>query len=856
MEVDMNKIRSLFLILTMLLLSLSFVSCLSNKLGGQNKPNENESLDNQGPSLYFELNEDGASYSVIAPGEQRNYKNIIIPKSYMGLPVTGIGIRAFDYCPYLESVTIPDSITAINNTAFSGCSSLKSVIIPDSVTAIGNSAFYECTSLESVTIPDSVTQIGHSAFYNCKALSEVKLSESLIKIDSSAFSGCSALTEIILPDSLLELGAGAFSGCTSLQSVVMGKNIKEMKATTSEGSREGTFSSCVSLKHVELPEGISYIPSYAFSGCSLIRDIEIPYGVVEIQKGAFSYCSSLTDITIPENVRSIDDTAFKGSASLFEICNKSEVELNSEYLTSVRSIIKDEKDTKLKNVDGFIFFDDGEELSLIKYIGKLTRVTLPEYPTGKKYSIETNIFSLTPDIIELTIPDCIDTIATDAFSNCNSLLTLHFDCRDVKLEKSWFRTGGNKSVQILFINADNNIRFSFFDNLTTVIYGEGVTYVPKYAFRDSDLKKAVISSTITEIGDCAFKGADLTQLVFNTGSQLEVIGNEAFSSCLLPSRVVLPGGVKTIGDSAFHNVGAVSISLGHNLVSIGESAFSGSPLLETVTLPNSLITIGNNAFLGCSRLHTVNIYEESQLESIGDTAFRGCRSLTEIYFPQNLSYIGINAFQGTQIKKMTLAENNPYFEMIGEDLYSENKTVFLLCPQNRVDPIVIIPYFVKEIAPYAFSCAGSITAIIFEDGSELEVIGERAFYGVFITEITIPAGVSRIEREAFSFCQSMEKITFAEGSKLTELSDDAFSGCSRVKSFTVSINILKIGETPFPSVENLYYEGSLDMWLALEKDDNWDGNLGNYADEYRVYCSDGVIIVKKRANPPTTIIRY
>ena len=89
-------------------------------------------------------------------------QSITIPDS-----VTSIGDYAFGGCEFLQSITIPDSVTSIGDRAFMRCSSLRSVTIPDSVTSIGNDAFACCNSLHSVTIPDSVTSIGDSAFYNC-----------------------------------------------------------------------------------------------------------------------------------------------------------------------------------------------------------------------------------------------------------------------------------------------------------------------------------------------------------------------------------------------------------------------------------------------------------------------------------------------------------------------------------------------------------------------------------------------------------------------------------------------------------------------------------------------------------------
>ena len=145
--------------------------------------------------LFYELNEDGESYSVERIGYCTD-NDVVIPCVHKGLSVTGIGSGAFGGCSSLTSITIPDSVTSIGNRAFFGCSNLTSITIPDSVTSIGDWAFRDCSSLTSITIPDSVTSICYEAFSYCSSLTSVTIGNGVTIIGYGAFDRCRELLTV------------------------------------------------------------------------------------------------------------------------------------------------------------------------------------------------------------------------------------------------------------------------------------------------------------------------------------------------------------------------------------------------------------------------------------------------------------------------------------------------------------------------------------------------------------------------------------------------------------------------------------------------------------------------------------
>lgn len=68
-------------------------------------------------SLRYTLNPDSESYSVSGMGTCTD-KDVVIPSTYLGKPVTGIGSWAFNNRMSMTSVKIPDSVTSIGEGAF------------------------------------------------------------------------------------------------------------------------------------------------------------------------------------------------------------------------------------------------------------------------------------------------------------------------------------------------------------------------------------------------------------------------------------------------------------------------------------------------------------------------------------------------------------------------------------------------------------------------------------------------------------------------------------------------------------------------------------------------------------------
>lgn len=165
-----------------------------------------------------------------------------------------------------------------------------------SVTEVPDSAFQYCNYLTSIKLPNSITIIGGYAFNSNTQLSEVTLPMSLVNIGTYAFKSNSRLISIVLPEGLTTLGYGAFSGCQLLKSINFPNSIKELPGSL--------FYAC-GFETLVIPDTITKIGDYCFDKCWYLQSLTLPDNLATINTGIIRNCIELTEITIPKGTTNI-----------------------------------------------------------------------------------------------------------------------------------------------------------------------------------------------------------------------------------------------------------------------------------------------------------------------------------------------------------------------------------------------------------------------------------------------------------------------------------------------------------------------------------------------------------------------
>jgi len=175
-----------------------------------------------------------------------------------------------------------------------------------------------------------------------------------------------------------------------------------------------------------------------------------------------------------------------------------------------------------------------------------------------------------------------------------------------------------------------------------------------------------------------------------------------------------------------------------------ENAYSDNTEIQHIVFADNVTFIDRYAFMGCGNLESVTFAENSQLETISFCAFFRCGKLTTITIPASVT---------------TLI--GPVFRESG------------------------------------------LQTISFEEGSQLQTIGDGAFANSALTAITIPASVTTIESTAFADCAYLSTVIFAENSQLETIESGAFMSCDALEKITIPASVTHIDDYAFDCNRNL-----------------------------------------------------
>lgn len=710
-------------------------------------------------TITFEANSICTTISTFAFRNCENLVSVEIPSS-----VTSIGRVAFDNCVSLEEIKFNATNLAdltFGTTAFDGCGldsdgivvtvganvkkipnylfyeripyyvNIKSVIFEEGslCESIGSQAFFGCKYLQSIEIPSKVTTLGVQAFYNCTGLT--KFDYNATSLSDLKSNGSSLFHHIGMDGEGVDFSIGAnvqripayLFYCTDTDYDV---NIKTLTFESGSNCTEigdyaffkTTQSSLVipetvttigknafrasKIESIILPSSLEVLSEGLFSLCKELKTVDIPSTVTTICKDAFTLCEQLTELEIPEKVTTFEST------SIIYCYNLSKITYRAVSLADYSSNYSPIRDDVGLDCGGYELVIGNKVQRIPAYLNTgssfVKKVTFEEVSTCKEiasHAFNSNI------LITITVPSSVETVSSSAFSYCEKLMEI-VNLSSVTINNQYAITSIEDSK--IEINEDGLI---FYNGGSSRTYLVGC---------DNSVKELTLPTR--------FNG--------NTYS----IYKYAFCQSMITS-IVIPNGITTIGQYAFHNASK----------------------LKSVTLPNTLTVLESYMFYDCKALETVVIQEG--VTTLRRWSFKGCNSLKSLTIPSTVTTIESEFLSDCySLETLVVADGN--------SVYTDG--------DNNCNAVI-------EIATNTLVLGCNSTII----PSSVVTIASYAFYGSGINSITIPSSVKTINNNAFAY----SKVVNVEIEGVETIGNSAFYGCSLLSSVKLPSTLTTIGDTVF-----------------------------------------------------------
>ncbi len=185
-----------------------------------------------------------------------------------------------------------------------------------------------------------------------------------------------------------------------------------------------------------------------------------------------------------------------------------------------------------------------------------------------------------------------------------------------------------------------------------------------FSYSGGKEKNVVIPEGVKEIGEDAFKNCNFIETV-KIPDSVKVIGEGAFSHCLSLKEIEIPSSVEMVDEYAFFKcISLKNVIFHEGLKYLNTGAFSDCSSLENVVLPESIKDLGFYLFSDCKNLKSVDASKVTlNNKYLNHCMFEGCINLSKVVLPVNLVGVGTRAFKNClSLKEIKFSENLKYME--------------------------------------------------------------------------------------------------------------------------------------------------------------------------------------------------
>ena len=365
--------------------------------------------------------------------------------------------------------------------------------------------------------------------------------------------------------------------------------------------------------------------------------------------------------------------------------------------------------------------------------------------------------------------------------------------------------------------------------IQTIQIPEGVVRIGEYAFSGCfNLKQIVLPNSLRSIGKGAFTRCKQLMNVA-LPEQLEELGDYAFEDCYTLVSINIPKALENIGANPFANcwnLYRVGIAEDHPFLKLENGMLIDTRQMkliwatkeargDLVMIPEGIRIIGDSAF-DASPAHVIVIPDT--VTAIENYAFADCVNLRDLVIPESVQSLGNNPFKGcVMLRTVTFRDRQSRFCLSGDMVIDrEEGRLIAYLRQTRADSEAALWYAAAKDHPVTEKVINGQTMRLVEYVSvdlnwaeklnlpdleqvtvpeEISIIGAYAFYGAGVQEIILPESVCEIGEFAFAKNKKLEKCLLPEGIRV--IPDGAFRDCRELRDVNLPDGLVSIGAWAF-----------------------------------------------------------
>lgn len=639
----------------------------------------------------FVFKEYGSGYQIIGTNLTEDHTVVEIPSEYNGKPVVSIkgsassSQTAFYGCDFIKVLIIPETVTNIGKNALSGLWNLEELTVPASaasylaymfddrrysnyddstfpstltkVTLTGNGSLgskyfsrndSSYNNINTIILEEGITSIGTNAFTTCYNLTYLSIPSTMESIAEDAFKYCSTdiynyyengkylgneennylwlvemsdktLSTYTINENTTIIGTKAFANCTNLTEISIPKNIVTIGSYA--------FSGCSKLESIVIPDTVVSLGSNAFGGCIALKDVHIGSGITELI-GTFAGCSSLVEIVIPDNITYISGGTFFECSSL-------------ESIYIPLSVVKFGDSFDMCNALTNVYYGGTfEDWQNIDYSNASNYMGMSHYKADPMYYAEnlyiTNESGEYELVTEIHVAEDVETLDEYTYYGLDCVTTVYLPSTIKNINSdAFFDCNGIKVVYMPLI--ENFEVADTFPKVEKIVFTNDFEVLPANYFEYTySLKEVVLPEGLKTISDYAFHQCNLLEKVMIPNS-VTTIGEYAFCGCCKLAEITIPSGVTVLENSVFCNTGIKELIIPETVLEIKYYAFGYCLNLVKVVIPTELTNIEEGAFA-----QSVNI-KNITMPAIGDKiGYIWNYNYSSSYAPSNMDRVTLN----------------------------------------------------------------------------------------------------------------------------------------------------------------------------------------------------------------------